>query len=78
MISKLVPEMVVFDRLLETVVYLCNQIKCIDDSVVLLGRKGTGKRFLIQLCAKLAGVTFATSMSDAIVGAIKYQKSIYV
>lgn len=62
-INKQVPDIVIFDRLLETVVYLINQIRCIDDSVILLGRRGTGKRFLIQLVAKIAKVTFATNFS---------------
>ena len=70
--------MVIFDKLLESVVYLINQIRCIDDNVILLGRRGTGKRFMLQLAAKLTGITFATNFSEAVLTAIKHQKIIYV
>ena len=62
-ISKIVPDMVIFDRLVETVVYLCNQIKCIDSSIVLLGRRGTGKRFLLHICQSLLNINFVTTIS---------------
>ena len=78
MIERQVPNMVIFDRLLETVVYLINQIKCIDNSVVLLGRRGTGKRFLVQLVSKITGVHFCTNFSEAILSALKHNKIIYI
>lgn len=70
--------MVMFSKLIETVIYLINQIKCIDRNVVLLGRRGTGKRFLAQICAELTGLTFAANISDAILAAIKYKRILYL
>jgi hypothetical protein len=78
LITKLVPGMVIFDKLIETVAYLCNQIRCIDNNVVLLGRRGTGKRFLVQLVSKLTGATFVTHFSEAVLAAIKQQKTFYI
>ena len=77
-ISKMIPDMVIFDQLVESVVFICNQIRCIDSTIVLLGRRGTGKRFLLQICAKMAGIKFANNISEAIIGAIQYQKMVFV
>ena len=78
MIKKVYPDMVVFDRLLDGVVYICNQIRCIDRNVVVLGKRGTGKHFLVDLCTKLTNIPLLTTFSDALISALKYQKAILV
>lgn len=78
MIKKLHPDMVMFEKLIETLAYLINQIKCMDRNIILLGRRGTGKRFLAQLCSELTGITFAANISDAILAALKYKQLLFV
>ena len=78
MIKKIYPNMVVFDRLLDGAVYICNQIRCVDKNVVVLGKRGTGKHFLIDLCSKLTNIAIAKSFSDALIAAFKYQKTILI
>jgi hypothetical protein len=68
--------MVVFDRLLDGIAYICNQIRCMDRSIVLLGKRGTGKHFLVDLCSKLTNIPILHSFSDAVISALKYQKVI--
>lgn len=78
MIKKIYPNIVVFDRLLDGVVYICNQVRCVDKNIVLLGKRGTGKHFLIELCSKLTNIPIANTFSEALISALKYQKSILV
>ena len=44
----------------------------------MLGRRGTGKRFLLDICRKLVGANFATSISEAIIGALEHKKMVLV
>lgn len=67
-----------FDRLLDTVVYLCNQVRCMDKNVILLGKRGTGKRFLVQICSKLTGIPIVLTISEAILAALRHQKVIFI
>jgi len=52
----LYPNLICFDALIESIIYLVNQFHCADKDIVILGRKGTGKKLILQLCSKLTGI----------------------
>ena len=49
-----------------------------DRNIVLLGRRGTGKRFLAQICAELTGLTVTSNTTETILAAIKHKKILYL
>jgi hypothetical protein len=63
--------LIVFDKLLENVIYILNQYECIDKDIIMLGRKGTGKKYILLICSKLGSINIVDNLSDAIIAAIK-------
>lgn len=48
------PSVIIFDQLVKNVAYLSSQYNSIDKDVIVVGGKGTGKKYLVGLSAKLA------------------------
>lgn len=65
------PSLVCFDKLLNSIYYLINQLGCMDNRIVLLGKKGSGKKLIVEIVSKLSGVSSCSNFSEAVIGAIK-------
>ena len=49
-----------------------------DKNAILLGKRGTGKRFLVQICSKLTGIPIVLTISEAVLAALRHQKVIFI
>lgn len=50
------PHIFCFDKLIDNILYLINQLQCMDNRVFILGRKGTGKKQIIDIVGKLINI----------------------
>lgn len=49
-----------------------------DNRVILLGKKGSGKKLIMEIVSKLSGVHSCSNFSEAVIAAIKGERVILV
>ena len=72
------PDIICFDKLIENVFYLINQFHSIDDRILIIGKKGTGKRMILEIFSKLSGISIFYDFSEAIINCFKSDKIVFI